>query len=86
MIIATRNLENLYRPGGTFGPRDQEVYKAKLASLAATITDSRERPRRTALPLLGQGGSRLRSRSTRWSRCQAAGSHSPTHTFRRDRF
>jgi endonuclease/exonuclease/phosphatase family metal-dependent hydrolase len=39
VIIATWNLENLYRPGGQYGPRDQASYKAKLASLAATITE-----------------------------------------------
>ncbi|WP_055568014.1 endonuclease/exonuclease/phosphatase family protein [Streptomyces atriruber] len=38
MIIGTWNLENLYRPGGPFGPEDKAAYEAKLASLAATIT------------------------------------------------
>ncbi|MFD4633410.1 endonuclease/exonuclease/phosphatase family protein [Streptomyces sp. NPDC058284] len=38
MIIGTWNLENLYRPGGEFGPRDKAAYEAKLASLAATVT------------------------------------------------
>ncbi|MFC7306533.1 endonuclease/exonuclease/phosphatase family protein [Streptomyces monticola] len=37
MIIGTWNLENLYRPGGPFGPTDKAAYEAKLASLAATI-------------------------------------------------
>ncbi|MEU6993600.1 endonuclease/exonuclease/phosphatase family protein [Streptomyces sp. NPDC046465] len=41
MIIGTWNLENLYRPGGKFGPRDKTAYEAKLASLAATITELR---------------------------------------------
>ncbi|MET8688712.1 endonuclease/exonuclease/phosphatase family protein [Streptomyces sp. NPDC004732] len=38
MIIGTWNLENLYRPGGPFGPKDKAAYEAKLASLAATVT------------------------------------------------
>ncbi|WP_030683173.1 endonuclease/exonuclease/phosphatase family protein [Streptomyces sp. NRRL B-1347] len=37
MLLATWNLENLYRPGGPFGPKDKAAYEAKLASLAATI-------------------------------------------------
>lgn len=37
MIIGTWNLENLYRPGGPFGPKDKTAYETKLASLAATI-------------------------------------------------
>ncbi|MFI7340727.1 endonuclease/exonuclease/phosphatase family protein [Streptomyces sp. NPDC050085] len=37
MLVGTWNLENLYRPGGPFGPRDKAAYEAKLASLAATI-------------------------------------------------
>lgn len=37
MIVATWNLENLYRPGGEFGPSDDEAYEAKLAALARTI-------------------------------------------------
>ncbi|MFK4067834.1 endonuclease/exonuclease/phosphatase family protein [Streptomyces sp. NPDC029674] len=38
MIVGTWNLENLYRPGGAFGPKDKITYEAKLASLAATVT------------------------------------------------
>ncbi|MFE0176469.1 endonuclease/exonuclease/phosphatase family protein [Streptomyces sp. NPDC059002] len=38
MIIGTWNLENLYRPGSPFGPKDKTAYETKLASLAATIT------------------------------------------------
>ncbi|MEU1119804.1 MULTISPECIES: endonuclease/exonuclease/phosphatase family protein [unclassified Streptomyces] len=38
MIIGTWNLENLYRPGGAYGPKDKAAYEAKLASLAATVT------------------------------------------------
>ncbi|WP_406002577.1 endonuclease/exonuclease/phosphatase family protein [Streptomyces sp. NBC_00829] len=38
MLVGTWNLENLYRPGGPFGPRDKASYEAKLASLAATVT------------------------------------------------
>jgi endonuclease/exonuclease/phosphatase family metal-dependent hydrolase len=37
VILATWNLENLYLPGGDFGPRDQAAYDAKLDALAATI-------------------------------------------------
>ena len=37
MIVATWNLENLYLPGGEFGPHDQAAYDAKLDALAATI-------------------------------------------------
>ncbi|MEU6764367.1 endonuclease/exonuclease/phosphatase family protein [Streptomyces sp. NPDC046853] len=37
MLLGTWNLENLYRPGGKFGPKDKAAYEAKLASLAATI-------------------------------------------------
>ncbi|MEW1924218.1 endonuclease/exonuclease/phosphatase family protein [Streptomyces sp. NPDC088360] len=37
MLVGTWNLENLYRPGGRFGPKDKAAYEAKLASLAATI-------------------------------------------------
>src|SRR5262245_57277900 len=33
----TWNVENLYRPGGEFGPKDPEVYAGKLARLAHTI-------------------------------------------------
>ncbi|KUM76560.1 endonuclease/exonuclease/phosphatase family protein [Streptomyces griseorubiginosus] len=38
MLLGTWNLENLYRPGGPFGPRDKAAYDAKLAALAATVT------------------------------------------------
>ena len=38
VVVGTWNLENLYRPGGPFGPKTQEAYEAKLATLAATIT------------------------------------------------
>lgn len=34
----TWNVENLYRPGGDFGPRSPEAYNAKLAGLAEVIT------------------------------------------------
>src|SRR5262249_21100416 len=32
------NVENLFRPGGPFGPKDDAAYRAKLAGLAGTIT------------------------------------------------
>ncbi|MEV5514421.1 endonuclease/exonuclease/phosphatase family protein [Streptomyces flaveolus] len=36
-VIGTWNLENLYRPGGRFGPRDRAAYEAKLETLADTV-------------------------------------------------
>ncbi|MFC8199677.1 endonuclease/exonuclease/phosphatase family protein [Streptomyces sp. NPDC060006] len=39
MLLGTWNLENLYRPGGAFGPRTEAAYKAKLTSLAAVVRD-----------------------------------------------
>ena len=37
LTVVTWNLENLYRPGGAFGPKTQGDYDAKLALIAATI-------------------------------------------------
>jgi endonuclease/exonuclease/phosphatase family metal-dependent hydrolase len=37
MVVATWNLENLFRPGGEAGPSDERVYEAKLADLARVI-------------------------------------------------
>ncbi|MFZ4143703.1 endonuclease/exonuclease/phosphatase family protein [Streptomyces griseoincarnatus] len=39
MLLGTWNLENLYRPGGPYGPADEAAYTAKLAALAAVITE-----------------------------------------------
>ncbi|MFI8087655.1 endonuclease/exonuclease/phosphatase family protein [Streptomyces sp. NPDC086080] len=39
MLLGTWNLENLYRPGGPFGPGDEAAYESKLAALAAVITE-----------------------------------------------
>ncbi|MFI6656168.1 endonuclease/exonuclease/phosphatase family protein [Streptomyces sp. NPDC050523] len=39
MLLGTWNLENLYRPGGPFGPKDKAAYESKLAALAAVITE-----------------------------------------------
>ncbi|MEU6357735.1 endonuclease/exonuclease/phosphatase family protein [Streptomyces sp. NPDC047072] len=39
MLLGTWNLENLYRPGGPYGPGDKASYEAKLAALAAVITE-----------------------------------------------
>ncbi len=39
MLLGTWNLENLYRPGGPYGPRDKAAYETKLAALAAVITE-----------------------------------------------
>lgn len=36
-LVGTWNLENLYRPGGEFGPRDEQTYSDKLAALARVI-------------------------------------------------
>jgi len=38
VVVGTWNLENLYRPGGPFGPKDKAAYETKLAALAAVIT------------------------------------------------
>jgi hypothetical protein len=38
VAVGTWNLENLYRPGGEFGPKIQAAYEEKLANLAATIS------------------------------------------------
>jgi endonuclease/exonuclease/phosphatase family metal-dependent hydrolase len=37
MIVATWNLENLFRPGTEYGPTSEEAYERKLASLAGVI-------------------------------------------------
>jgi hypothetical protein len=37
MIVGAWNLENLFRPGGAFGPKEAAVYDGKLDALAATI-------------------------------------------------
>lgn len=39
MLLGTWNLENLYRPGGPFGPDDAATYESKLAALAAVVTE-----------------------------------------------
>jgi endonuclease/exonuclease/phosphatase family metal-dependent hydrolase len=39
MIVATWNLENLFRPGTEYGPTSEEVYDEKLATLARVITE-----------------------------------------------
>jgi endonuclease/exonuclease/phosphatase family metal-dependent hydrolase len=39
VVVATWNLENLFRPGTEFGPSDQAAYEAKLGSLAGTINE-----------------------------------------------
>ncbi len=36
-VIGSWNLENLFRPGGPFGPKDEATYEAKVDGLAATI-------------------------------------------------
>lgn len=37
MLLGTWNLENLYRPGSPYGPKDKSAYEAKLAALASVI-------------------------------------------------
>lgn len=39
MLLGTWNLENLYRPGGPFGPKDKAAYETKLAALAAVVAE-----------------------------------------------
>ncbi|SDN90055.1 Endonuclease/Exonuclease/phosphatase family protein [Streptomyces sp. cf386] len=39
MLLGTWNLENLYRPGGEFGPQDKAAYETKLAALAAVVAE-----------------------------------------------
>ena len=39
MIVATWNVENLFRPGADAGPPDQDAYDAKLDAVAALIGD-----------------------------------------------
>jgi endonuclease/exonuclease/phosphatase family metal-dependent hydrolase len=41
VVVATWNVENLYRPGTEFGPPDEETYQRKLDALAATIRSIR---------------------------------------------
>ncbi|GAB3660418.1 hypothetical protein GCM10027589_22160 [Actinocorallia lasiicapitis] len=36
-VVGSWNLENLFRPGGSFGPQDRAVYEAKVRGLAAAI-------------------------------------------------
>jgi endonuclease/exonuclease/phosphatase family metal-dependent hydrolase len=36
-VIGTWNLENLFRPGGNFGPPDEATYRAKLRTLADMV-------------------------------------------------
>jgi hypothetical protein len=37
LVVGTWNLENLFRPSGDAGPRDEPSYEAKLAELARVI-------------------------------------------------
>ena len=37
LLVGTWNLENLYRPGGEYGPSDDETYAAKLKGLSDTV-------------------------------------------------
>ena len=37
MLLATWNLENLFRPGSRYGPDDERTYRAKVAGLGARI-------------------------------------------------
>ncbi|MFD0304834.1 endonuclease/exonuclease/phosphatase family protein [Streptomyces sp. NPDC127119] len=39
MLLGTWNLENLYRPGGAFGPRTEAAYEAKLTRLAGVVRE-----------------------------------------------
>lgn len=39
VLLATWNLENLFRPGSPFGPDDERTYRAKVAALGDRIAD-----------------------------------------------
>ena len=39
MLLATWNLENLFKPGSRYGPDDERTYRAKVAALAARIAE-----------------------------------------------
>lgn len=39
MLLATWNLENLFRPGSRYGPDDERTYRTKVAALGARIAD-----------------------------------------------
>jgi len=39
VILATWNLENLFRPGSRYGPDDERTYRTKVAALGARIAD-----------------------------------------------
>ena len=39
-VVGTWNLENLFKPGTSFGPGDDTVYRKKLHGLATTINDA----------------------------------------------
>ncbi len=39
-VVGTWNLENLFKPGGAFGPATEAVYLRKLSSMATTIDDA----------------------------------------------
>jgi endonuclease/exonuclease/phosphatase family metal-dependent hydrolase len=39
VLLATWNLENLFRPGSRYGPDDQITYRAKVAALGTRIAD-----------------------------------------------
>ena len=36
-VVGTWNLENLFRPGGDFGPPDDAAYRAKLRAIARVV-------------------------------------------------
>jgi endonuclease/exonuclease/phosphatase family metal-dependent hydrolase len=39
-VVGTWNVENLFRPGGEFGPDDERIYQEKIRGLAETITQA----------------------------------------------
>jgi predicted extracellular nuclease len=39
-VAGAWNMENLFRPGGAFGPHDDGTYKTKIGDLAGTITQA----------------------------------------------
>lgn len=39
-VVGSWNLENLFKPGSAFGPKDEAVYRTKLNGLATTVNDT----------------------------------------------
>ena len=91
IVVGTWNLENLFRPGSEFGPRDEATYERKLAGLAAVIDAAapdvlavQEVGEPEALAdLVGTAGRRLGGRDRRRSSSRATRSASACSRGRR---